>query len=268
METKHDIKNKHLVVDKEWVKEKIKEKGLLMIEPTFTILKNGFFAFTNDGYIVKVTSNSIYKNQSNPIFSNKNPYTIYNIKRFLFLNNISAILLSTKYVNNNKYLEWQCECGNRFEVPWNRFLQGQQFCKKCARRKLFLIPVDKLKSDFAEKGYKLITSEPKTKKEKVEYICLKHKDKGVQSIALTKFYDSNQGCRYCGVEKSMRNHIVSKDECMRLTSNKCLNYIDSYLKNGRTLIEFTCNKHTDKGIQYFSVSQMRNTRCGCKYCNM
>ena len=104
METKHDIKNKHLVVDKEWVKEKIKEKGLLMIESTFTILKNGFFAFTNDGYIVKVTSNSIYKNQSNPIFSNKNPYTIYNIKRFLFLNNISAILLSTKYVNNNKYL--------------------------------------------------------------------------------------------------------------------------------------------------------------------
>ena len=268
METKHDIKNKHLVVDKEWVKHKIQENDLSMIDSTFTMLKDGFFAFTNEGYIVKVTANSIYKNQSNPIFSNKNPYTIYNIKRFLFLNNIPTILLSTKYVNNNEYLEWRCECGTKFKVPWSRFLQGQQLCKKCTRRKLFLIPVDKLKADFAERGYKLITSEPKTKKEKVEYICLKHKDKGVQSIALAKFYDSNQGCRYCGVEKSMRNHIVSKDECMRLTSNKGLNYIDSYLKNGRTLIEFTCNKHTDKGIQYFSVSQMRNTRCGCKYCNM
>lgn len=268
METKHDIKNKHLVVDKEWVKEKIKEKGLLMIESTFTILKNGFFAFTNDGYIVKVTSNSIYKNQSNPIFSNKNPYTIYNIKRFLFLNNISAILLSTKYVNNNKYLEWQCECGNRFEVPWNRFLQGQQFCKKCARRKLFLIPIEKMKNDFIERGYDLITTEPKTKKEKVEYVCLKHKDKGIQSISLTKFYDSKQGCKYCGIKKCTESHTTSIDECKKLTIVKGLNYIDSYLKNGRTLIEFTCNKHIDKGIQYFSVSQMRNTRCGCKYCNM
>lgn len=29
METKHDIKNKHLVVDKEWVKNKIQEKGII-----------------------------------------------------------------------------------------------------------------------------------------------------------------------------------------------------------------------------------------------
>ena len=83
MKTKLDIKNKHLVVDKEWIKEKIQCNGLLMIESTFTILKNGFFAFTNDGYIVKVTSNSIYKNQSNPIFSNKNPYTIRKIYAIL-----------------------------------------------------------------------------------------------------------------------------------------------------------------------------------------
>ena len=60
--------NKHLVVDKEWVKKRIEENGLIMIESTFTMLNNGFFAFTSEGYIVKVTSNSIYKNQSNPIF--------------------------------------------------------------------------------------------------------------------------------------------------------------------------------------------------------
>lgn len=268
MKTKLDIKNKHLVVDKEWIKEKIQRNGLLMIESTFTMLKNGFFAFTNEGYIVKVTSNSIYKNQSNPIFSNKNPYTIYNIKRFLFLNNISTILLSTKYVNNTEYLEWQCECGNKFKVPWGRFLQGQQLCKKCARRKLFLIPIDKLKSDFAEKGYKLITTEPKTKKEKVEYICLKHKDKGIQSISLTKFYDAKQGCKYCGIEKNAEIRSIDKTECEKITISKGLNYVDSYVENGRTVIQFTCDRHIDKGLQYFSITQMRKTKCGCKYCNM
>ena len=76
--------NKHLVVDKEWVKKRIEENGLIMIESTFTMLNNGFFAFTSEGYIVKVTSNSIYKNQSNPIFSTLNPYTTYNINRYIY----------------------------------------------------------------------------------------------------------------------------------------------------------------------------------------
>lgn len=78
MDIKYGIKNKHIVVDKEWIKERIEEKGLFMIENTFTNLRNGFFAFTTDGYIVKVTQNTIYKNQTNPIFQIKihTPYTI------------------------------------------------------------------------------------------------------------------------------------------------------------------------------------------------
>lgn len=61
MEIQHDILNKHLIVDKEWVRNRILQKGLYMINSTYTNLKNGFFAFTNEGYIVKVTANSIYK---------------------------------------------------------------------------------------------------------------------------------------------------------------------------------------------------------------
>ena len=268
MEITYNIKNKHLVVDKEWIKEKIQEKGLMMIESTFTMLQNGFFAFTYEGYIVKVTPNSIYKNQSSPIFLNKNPYTIYNIKRFLFLNNIQTILLSNMYINNTENLEWQCECGNKFEASWNNFLQGQRICRKCAKRKRSLISIDKLKSDFSKRGYELIAYEPKVKKEKVEYICSKHKDKGIQLISLTKFYDRGQGCKYCGLETRAKKRAICVDECKELTTEKGLNYIDSYVEDGKTLIKFTCDKHIDKGFQYFSITQMRKTRCGCKYCNM
>lgn len=268
MDIKYGIKNKHIVVDKEWIKERIEEKGLFMIENTFTNLRNGFFAFTTDGYIVKVTQNTIYKNQTNPIFSNKNPYTIYNINRFLFLNNINAILLSTEYINNSTNLNWKCQCGNNFQVPWNRFLQGQQLCRKCSRRHLSLIPIEKIKRDFNERGYELITSSPKLKKEKVEYICSKHKDKGIQTISLSKFYDRKHGCKYCGIEKNMEKHIISKEECMKITSSKGLNYIKSYVKDGKTIIKFICNNHMDKGVQIFSITQMRKTKFGCKYCNM
>lgn len=268
MEIKHGIKNKHLVVDKEWVKDEIQKRGLYMIESTFTILQESFFAFTTEGYIVKVTPNSIYKNHSNLIFSSTNPYTIYNINRFIFLNNIPTTLLSIKYANNTERLKWRCSCGEEFETSWNSFLSGQHFCKKCARRKLFLIPVEEIRHDFSDKGYKLLTSEPKTKTDKVEYVCLKHAFKGVQSINLRKFYNFNQGCKYCGIEKRAETHSISKDECKEITTEKGLDYIDSYVENGKTIIKFTCKKHLDKGIQYFSITQMRKTRCGCKYCNM
>lgn len=268
MNTKYDVKNKHIVVDKEWIKERIEEKGLFMIDSTFTNLRDGFFAFTIEGYIIKVTPNTIYKNQTNPIFSNKNPYVIYNIKRFLFLNNISSILLSTEYMNNKTNLRWKCKCGNEFEAPWNRFFQGQRVCSKCSRREKNLIPIKKIKLDFHNRGYELVTETPKLKKEKVEYICSKHKDKGIQEISLSKFYDRKQGCKYCGIEKNMQNHIISKEECMNITSSKGLNYIESYVKDGRTMIDFTCENHKDKEIQSFSITQMRNTKFGCKYCNM
>lgn len=54
----------------------------------------------------------------------------------------------------------------------------------------------------------------------------------------------------------------------KLTIAKGLKYFDSYVENGKTLIKFTCDKHIDKGFQYFSITQMRKTKHGCKYCNM
>lgn len=108
MNDRYETKDKHLTVSQQWVKDYILKNNLYMIDSSFNVLKDGFFAFTEEGYIVKVTANSIYKNQSNPIFSNLNPYTIYNIKRYLFLNNIDTVLLSDSYVNNHTNLEWQC----------------------------------------------------------------------------------------------------------------------------------------------------------------
>lgn len=260
--------NKHLVVDKEWVKKRIEENGLIMIESTFTMLNNGFFAFTSEGYIVKVTSNSIYKNQSNPIFSNLNPYTIYNINRYIYLNNIDTILLSTEYKNNHENLEWLCNCGKPFKACWNNFLHGQIHCRKCANRRRHLISHKKIIKDFRDRGYEAIIDEDKVKSDKVSYYCNKHKKYGLQNIKLGNFYDRNQGCRYCANEKNASKRAFDKDTCKKITESKSLNYIDSYILDGKTVIDFTCNKHIDKGIQRYTITQMQRTKCGCKYCNM
>ena len=207
--------NKHLVVDKEWVKKRIEENGLIMIESTFTMLNNGFFAFTSEGYIVKVTSNSIYKNQSNPIFSNLNPYTIYNINRYIYLNDIDTILLSTEYKNNHENLEWLCNCGKPFKACWNNFLHGQIHCRKCANRRRHLISHKKIIKDFRDRGYEAIIDEDKVKSDKVSYYCNKHKKYGLQNIKLGNFYDRNQGCRYCANEKNAFIRAFDKDTCKK-----------------------------------------------------
>lgn len=265
---KYTTQNNHLVLTKEWVKQYVENKGLIMIEQSFTKLSDGFYAFTKDGYIVKVTANSIYKNQSNPVFSKLNPYTIYNIKRYLLLNNIDTILLSDSYVNNHTNLEWQCVCGNKVSIPWNRFLQGQTVCKACARRRYFAISIDKIKSDFKNRGYVIHEYRDRTKKDFVEYVCLKHKKEGIQKISLSKFYDRNQGCKYCAIEKRMENHRTPEDKCIELCNNIGLRYIKAYIKNQHTHIDFICQNHEDKGIQTFSITQLQKSKYGCKYCNM
>ena len=268
MDNRYEIKNKHLAVSKQWVKDQILKNELYMIESSFETLKDGFFAFTKEGYIVKVTANSIYKNQSNPIFSNLNPYTIYNIKRYLYLNNIDTILLSELYVNNHTNLEWICSCGNHFYVPWNRFLQGQIVCKTCARRNYFAIPIDKIKNDFRSRGYIVHEYRDRVKRDFVEYGCIKHRDKGIQRISLTKFYDRQQGCKYCSIDNNAEKHRVSEDECKELCRNVGLKYMKSYIKNQHTHIDFICSDHEHKGIQTFSITRLRQSKYGCKYCNM
>lgn len=159
-------------------------------------------------------------------------------------------------------------CGNKISIPWNRFFRGQILCTTCARRNYFAIPINKIKNDFKSKGYIVHEYRDKIKKDYVEYVCLKHKDKGVQKISLKKFYDKNQGCKYCAREKHSINHRVSESECKELCCNIGLKYIESYIKNQHTHIDFICPEHSNKGIQTFSVTQLRQSKYGCKYCNM
>ena len=66
-------------------------------------------------------------------FSSNNPYTIYNIKHYIKLNNINCKLLSTKYINNTEKLKFKCSCGNIFYVGWNDFLHRINYtCEKCS----------------------------------------------------------------------------------------------------------------------------------------
>lgn len=61
------------------------------------------------------------------------------------------------------------------------------------RRKL---NYDIIKKEFNDRGYKLLSKTYKKNTQKLEYICPKHKDKGVLTITFQNF-TAGSGCSYC-----------------------------------------------------------------------
>lgn len=264
---RYDTQHHHLINSKDYVASELIKRNLFLIESTYTNIKNGCYAFTEDGYIVKVSPASFYHNQKNPIFSTYNPYTIYNINRYIYLNNCETILISKEYHGNNRNLSWMCKCGNTFLRTWACFQNGATECPKCGRiGSRFKMDFSDISNDFMSRGYILDPAPITSKKQYVNYICRKHKDKGYQKITLTKFYDRNQGCRYCAIDKSKVNRTTA-EACREATLAKGMGYIETFF-DSKTMIRFICPLHKEKGIQSCSITHMKISRFGCKYCNM
>ena len=78
------------------------------------------------------SSNLLYKNLR--IVCVYNIYSIYNIHRWLELENKQVKLISTTYVSNNSKLEWECPCGNHFFAPWTKIrYRNREYCNVCSK---------------------------------------------------------------------------------------------------------------------------------------
>lgn len=127
---------------------------------------------------------------------------------------------------------------------------------------------DYVKNEFEKRGYVLLSKEYINTTEKLEYICLKHQDKGSQFISFSKFHSNHQGCYYCGREKTAKSKRkkFNKDHDRKLCESKGFEYIDTYRKNHIIYIKFICKKHKDLGPQSMRIYNMERDIKGCKYC--
>ena len=58
-------------------------------------------------------------------------FTIDGVKHYV-LQNSNCILLSVEYLDNKSKLDFQCECGNKFKVPFEKFKdRNRRQCKTC-----------------------------------------------------------------------------------------------------------------------------------------
>jgi hypothetical protein len=126
-----------------------------------------------------------------------------------------------------------------------------------------------VKQEFDERGYELISKYYINTRQKLEYVCKKHKDKGIQQISFSKFHGSNQGCTYCGRERTAnaRKAIIDELEDKSLCEKNNFTYVNTYIENHVVKISFICNKHRDLGVQTMHKNNMKRKIKGCKYCS-
>lgn len=78
-----------------------------------------------NGYLYYTDHNTYFGNNRSPyLFSKFNPYTIYNINKYIDNNNIPVKLISENFMGGDLPLEWECNCGNHFYEICCNVLKG------------------------------------------------------------------------------------------------------------------------------------------------
>lgn len=101
----------------------------------------------------------------------------------------------------------------------------------------------------------------------IKYICPKHRDKGVMTIALGHLLNG-EGCYYCGRETTGKKKMIYLDEkyYKRLCEERDFTYLGAERINGLIYVKFICNKHKEFGEQYQRIGNLKKNK-SCQYCN-
>lgn len=123
---------------------------------------------------------------------------------------------------------------------------------------------DYVLSEFNKCGYTLISGEYHNAHEKLQYICNKHKDMGIQNITYADLYSSHR-CKYCAKESEKCSKRLNFDN----VKQKFIEYgyellTKEYLNNHQDLY-YICKKHRNKGVQHIKFNNL-HSGCGCYYC--
>ena len=122
---------------------------------------------------------------------------------------------------------------------------------------------------FKERDYTLLTPKEEYKgvTQKLQYICNKHKDKGVLEISYSKLMNG-RGCTHCGRERTIAARIVplNQEEAIELCDKLDFEFVDIKREDGIIYIYFICNKHRDLGVQRMRKGNMKRDIKGCQFC--
>lgn len=125
-----------------------------------------------------------------------------------------------------------------------------------------------IKKLMDDKGYELLSTELCKSDGKMDYICPKHRDKGVQHISIYHIVDG-RGCFYCGRERTNAGRMakINKEEDKLLCESRGFEYVDTVVEDYIVWIYMICHKHRYVGVQRVRKENLkREGTCKCAYC--
>lgn len=257
----------------EVVEKKFLEQGLI-VKDTYKNCGTPLYCIDNDGYAYMQRLGDLLKGKTCCKIHRQNPYSINNIKRYLKETNSTLTLLESKYINTNAKMKFKCECGVEFLTKWGHIQGGKRYCNFCAKSKRFdnLRDYTKEIKEYCEsKNYTLITSYVHRSADEFEYICNKHKDKGVQYSNYDYMINSHSGCKYCGAEFSGISQRIDESIFKNAVEKVGFIYIGCDYNNENSKykkanIHYICPNHIDKGIQTIKHNNLLRSNGRCGYC--
>ena len=157
---------------------------------------------TVEGYMVASTLKRILAGKYPSVFGRGNDHTAFNIQKYLELNNIKYKLIDIDVKNTRDYLNWECENGHKFKMPWYAFQNGKR-CAECAGNK------KKTVQQFKEQFYELAKGEYELLsdyKSDGEYVKVKHLVCGREYYVTPSHFIGGRRCRPCGRPRGKDNN--------------------------------------------------------------
>lgn len=227
-----------------------RKKPKIWTDDEIEFIKNNYMTMTDKeiGKAINVPKETIgRKRQTLKLTKSKTPkkYT-YEIVLKTF-NTRGYELISTEYINGKSKLKYICprhQDKGIQEIRFDNFQQGQG-CYYCgienSHNKAKLNYLD-IKHEFDKRNFTLISKEYVSARDYLQYICNKHKEKGIQKI---RYYNlkNGYGCKYCGIESMVLKQSKSHSEFLSDLDDKYKEYdILCDYKNLKTKIKLRHKK--------------------------
>lgn len=194
------------------VVEIFNKQGYVLLDKHFTNVTTKINGMTNDEFRYKFQTNVLRLKQGKKpnFFDTRNPYTIYNINRFIEVNKIPYTLIDDVYKGKNEKMKFVCNEHGEFPLSWT-LLQRGHVCKECSYDQM-----RKTNNDFLKEVYELVENEYtflEEYKSTHEKIKVKHNECGYEYKVQPSSFLSGRRCPECALEiiKGKNHYLYNPD---------------------------------------------------------
>ena len=177
------------------------------------------------------------------------------------------ILLEDCFSNTQKVL-MQCKKHPKFKKKISlKSLKLRCFCPYCvpfdSNRRGQKIPYEKIKQDFEDAGYTLLTPEKEYKNclQKLTFVCPKH---GTQQMSYGHLREGKH-CRLCGIEAHAEGQKLNIEKVDYELKRRGFIWLDKQYQGNTVPLKLSCVKHNDK-IFYITYTHIVDAKTKCPFC--